>query len=1046
MQMGCGEMKEILQYIPSGCAMIRGGEIWEVMEANDEFFAPSGYTQSEIQDMPNDVYDIIYKEDIGILRKIADQAIYMGEISECQFRIRAKQGKIHWMAAKMRFCFYQDTKPCYLVSTWDIQEHKKIEEELCLQSERYKLLEEINNEISFEYDVKNEIFLIQRKFGDSSKTGRTERHMIHRDELKELIYAEDLEKILGVIDQASLKAEEGAVEYRMNDSKEESEGVWYRTIYKSIVGLNGEVVRMLGRMENITLQKSKQDEIVQKLKKDSLTCVLNKATARTSVEEFLCTEPEGEHAFFLIDVDNFKNINDTFGHLFGDSVLINVAEKINGLFRSSDIVGRVGGDEFIVFMKHTSQAQARVKAQSICDTVKQEYSGMEACIEISCSVGVAFYQKGGGDYINLFSQADMAMYRAKKSGKNQYCVAELLDPQWEVQERKEENRSSQYRAGREGNFDFLTKAFLLLSHAKDVNNSLNMLVERIGRQYELGAVAVLECEATPKEVYRTNSWDRSLGILSKQCFSQERPKWKKLCEKIRYQGIVCMNDCQEGADVSKEEQEIFRECGIRAMVSASFSYFDRGKGYVWFCDMEKKRKWDETEQEIFQELVRLISVFVAVRRHQEEEQSAIRKLKKRDALTGLYNEEGFKEKVCKAIENWNESMQYAVIYTDINDFSYINDNYGQEAGNGILRGFASQLIDSTDSITCRLYSDLFICFMWGKNKEAILQNVEKKNMNFTNQQKKKYAAENIKLSTGVYFMENAAEDLEIAIENANLTRKSIKENNSIFCRVYEKELRQQREQEKRIIKEFPKVMTSGRILVYIQPQFRLCDGAFIGGEALARWKKKQGGMEYPDKFIPSLEKSGDIIKLDFYVYEQVLKAMCRWKKEGRKLPLISVNFSRKHFEMGGIYEKVVNLAEVYGIDPSHIEIEITESLFTTGYEQVSVEMKKLRSKGFRVAIDDFGTGYSSLSMLMDIPVDEVKIDKSFLNRGTSWEGKTFIENMGRLIHSAQENVIVEGIETKEQCDFLKKCGFEYGQGFLFEHPIPIGVFEEKYIK
>ena len=113
---------------------------------------------------------------------------------------------------------------------------------------------------------------------------------------------------------------------------------------------------------------------------------------------------------------------------------------------------------------------------------------------------------------------------------------------------------------------------------------------------------------------------------------------------------------------------------------------------------------------------------------------------------------------------------------------------------------------------------------------------------------------------------------------------------------------------------------------------------------------------------------------------------------------------------------------------------------------VKLEMEKLRSAGFQVAIDDFGTGYSSLSMLMDIPVDVVKIDKSFLSRENSKRGRQFIENMGRLIHDAKENVIVEGIETEEQYNFLTKCGFEYGQGFLFEQPLSLSVFEEKYIK
>lgn len=1046
--MGCSEIKNMLQQMPSGCAVIRGGEVWEVISANDEFFEPSGYTESEIREMPNDIYDIVYKADTVNLRRIAEEALHSGEMREGEFRIYDKQGKIHWLATKMKFYCYKDREPCYFVSIWDIHKRKQIEQELCLQSERYKLLEEINNEIPFEYDVKEQIFLLPKRSKLFLKSEREKKRIIHRNEIKKLLHPQDLEKICTVIDEASMKPDEGTVEYRirLNGEEKGEEWRWYRTIYKSIMGVNGKVVRVLGRTEDITKQKLKQYEITQRLKCDSLTGLLNRGAAKSTIEEFLRTEPEGEHAFFLIDVDNFKTINDTFGHLFGDSVLVNIAEKITGMFRVSDVIGRVGGDEFIAFMKHTGQEQAKMKAQGICEIVRQEYNSEGENIEISCSVGVAFVGEEKSDYTTLFSKADMAMYRAKKAGKNQYCVAEYLDPQWKIQKKGIESRNSQYRAGKAQDFDFLTKAFLLLSHAKDVNNSLNLLVERIGRQYDLGAVLVFEWNAKKQEICRTNSWSRERGILPKKKIPEESSKWRKVCARIEKQEIMCINDCQCDTSMTQDEKEIFRERGICAVIGGTFSYLERGRGYVMFCDMEKRRSWSEFEQEIFKELIRLLSVFVAVRCQQEEEQHTIRKLKKRDALTGLYNEEAFKEKVCEIKKNPDKTMQYAVVYTDINDFSYINDNYGQEAGNGILKGFAATIMENPNSIACRLYSDLFISFMWGSDKDSILQYVVKKNMSFSSQQERRYIAENVKLSTGIYFLESPEEELEIAIENANLTRKSIKGNDSIFCRVYEKKLRQQREKEKKVIEEFPKALEEEQFMVYVQPQFQLDKRKFVGGEALIRWKNQRGKIECPDDFIPALEKSGDIIKLDFYVYEQVLKAMKHWKEEGKHLPVISVNFSRKHFETGGIYGKVVERANAYDIPPACIEIEITESLFTSGYDLVKFEMKKLRSAGFQVAIDDFGTGYSSLSMLMDIPADVVKIDKSFLSRENSKKGKQFIENMGRLIHDAKEKVIVEGIETEEQYEFLKKCGFEYGQGFLFERPVPLSVFEEKYIK
>ena len=440
--------------------------------------------------------------------------------------------------------------------------------------------------------------------------------------------------------------------------------------------------------------------------------------------------------------------------------------------------------------------------------------GMQESIEISCSVGVAIYGKKREDYTALFSKADMAMYRAKKEGKNQYSVAEYENPTWKIQkEASIENRRSQYNAGDEKDMDFLTKAFLLLSHAKDVNNSLNMLLERIGREYDLGIVTVLEENQQENEVYRGNAWCRKRGILPRHKFSSESWQWEEYLKTLNNKEVVCINECFLDSSIGEKSKRLFREKGIRAMVNCSFSYFDRGKGYVMFGDTEKVRTWSAFERDTFQELTRLLSVFVAVRKQQEEEQKIILQLKKRDTLTGLYNEQAFMEKAKKIIKNWKEGMQYAVVYTDINDFSYVNDNYGHDAGNEILKSVADQIDTQGECVSCRLYSDLFIGILWDKDKDSILQRVVTKNLNFCNQQKKKYATENIKLSTGIYFMESPGEKLEIAIENANMARKSIKKSGNIFCRVYEKKLRQQREDEKRIIETFQETLEDRKSVV-----------------------------------------------------------------------------------------------------------------------------------------------------------------------------------------------------------------------------------------
>lgn len=1044
------KLNQMVQKMPTGCAVIQGTEHWEVVGGNEEFFHGIGYTLEELQVMAGDFSDILYKEDIDCLKKIMEEAEHNEEVVQCEVRICEKSGEMRWVALKIRLFYYEGRIPHFLVASWDIHQRKLMEEELHLQTERYKLMEEINQEFPFEYDVKNKTLFIPARSNIILADQNGNDYYVPIGILEKVLHREDCEKFFQVIERASREEEHGILEYRVNIAKdgEKPEYAWHRTSYKSILGVDSRIVRILGRTEDITRDRIQQDEMAQRLKKDDLIGLLNKPATKAEIETFLRSNPDGTHALFLVDIDNFKYVNDTLGHLFGDNVLVNIGKKIQGLFRGTDVIGRIGGDEFLILMKHTDSFQAKAKAQNICDTVYQIYHGRnQEKVEISCSVGVAMYGTIRESYTSLFSKADMAMYQAKEAGKNQYCTAEIADPMWKTRKvTKIETGSGHYKAGKVQDMDFISAAFTLLSHAKDVNDSLNLLMERIGRQYDLGRVAVLECDREKRELIQTNCWTRENGILREPQFVDKYENWDGFFQGFNEWGLACINDCLGDEEVSESDKEVFRERKMRAIVNCSFSYFELGEGYVSFCDLEKPRLWTDFEKETFLELSKMLSVFVALRVQREEDQKAIRRLKKRDPLTGLYVEEAFKNRIKKELERWQEDKEYAIIYTDINDFSYINDNFGHEAGNEILKSFASLIRGRDYMISCRLYSDLFITFLWDTDREAILEKIVGSSLYFSRKQKKIYPACNIRLTTGIYFMENKDENLDMAIENANLTRKSIKGNSSAFCRVYESKMRNQREEEKKVLAQFQETLEEGGFQVYVQPKFYLSQFALSGGEALVRWKKKSGKIVSPGMFIPVLEKSGYIVELDFYVYEQILIYMKNWIKEGKEPPIISVNFSRSHFEKNGIYERIISLTEAYQINPKYIEIEITESLFVVGYEMVKTEVQKLREAGFRVAIDDFGTGYSSLGMLLDIPADIVKIDRSFLNRENAGNAKEFIQNMGRLIESVKEEVIFEGIETEEQRKFLIDCGFRFGQGFLFDRPMPIEVFQEKYMK
>ena len=208
--------------------------------------------------------------------------------------------------------------------------------------------------------------------------------------------------------------------------------------------------------------------------------------------------------------------------------------------------------------------------------------------------------------------------------------------------------------------------------------------------------------------------------------------------------------------------------------------------------------------------------------------------------------------------------------------------------------------------------------------------------------------------------------------------------------------------------------------------------------------RPDGEVVLPNDFIPALEKSGKIVQLDFYMYEQVLKQQRKWKEAGYPLVPISVNLSRHHIKDEHLVDKLVELLDAYGVESRMIEIEITESAFIDDQDALIEVMKEIKRRGFGVSIDDFGTGYSSLSMLTELPADIVKLDKEFLKHSDSDITKGMLNNVIRLIKDNRMEVICEGVEEEEQAEFLAKAGCNMGQGFYFSRPIPMGDFEKLY--
>ena len=1034
------DLKNIIYELPVGLITVKGGNELTIDIANHEFCRMSGYRSADFSMEKMSMAQLIHMEDYMMFEDAAEVCRRGKTSDEFEARIVTADQNVIWAMFQFQIYTYRSAVPYYLVSCWDITERKKMENEIMLVNERYRMLEEVSNDIVLDYDVKKQQFEIPEcylKFAEnkSVKYAGTE-------ELYGAIHPDDRERFQKMFETALQREMKGTAEYRLRQGgKESGKYAYFRTCYQSIADYDGKISHIIGRSYDISTERAVREKLLREVQLDPLTRIYNKTASGEIVDAFLEKSTQGTHVLYVIDIDDFKKINDTFGHTVGDMVISDIATLIREQFTDEAVVGRVGGDEFMVFVKDTSLQEAEAKAEQLCTNVQKTLSGDGAVIVVTLSVGMAVTGKDGYDYSTLFERADHAMYHIKKNGKNHYGFAgETEEGDCEGKYRTEEKEN---RRNLVADKEFLNTAFSLLSHARDINGSLNVLLEQIGRKYQMNMVSVFEYAPDGKNMLLTNCWSDMGQIYEKNILPIT---WPKLMKAEVGEFVQTTPKWQE-----KRKKEWLEWSGnaipIQSIAAVKFEYSNGKTGCIDVGSVEQGKQWRTEEIGTICELSRVVAVFVTLREKMQEDQQAIHKLKNRDRLTGLYNMEAFRTKLVQLLEAEENPQEntYALTMVDVNNFSYVNENFGAEMGDSILKEF-SRLLERKVMAACRMYSDYFLVLSRGKSQQEIRRRVKEGNEEFEAKLQERYPAGGMKLSAGICFLSGKS-SFETILESANLARKYAKEHNITSGVVYIEKMRQTRDEQVLIATRFHAAIQRGEFEMFLQPKFRLKENTIYGAEALARWHFGEDGYLQPNRFVPALELMGYIKDLDFFILEQLLKYMTKWKKSGKSLFTISTNFSRKHFENGGeaFLQRMHETMDKYDIDPSYIEVEVTESVMTEKLEDLKHCMIELAQMGFRIAIDDFGTGYSSLSVLYEIPANVVKIDKSFTDKVMVDNKGEFVSQMGKFIRAAKEEIVVEGIETEEQRQFLESHGFEYGQGYLFDRPIPADEFERKYL-
>lgn len=537
-------------------------------------------------------------------------------------------------------------------------------------------------------------------------------------------------------------------------------------------------------------EKKLNSRLAEELRLDPLTRLLNKVATADAIAQAIKEEPGETHVLFLIDIDNFKQVNDTFGHTVGDTVILDEAQAIAKQFTGDCLVGRIGGDEFLAFMKHTTVEQAEQCAKRLCGETPKQLIGDDAVVNVTLSVGIAVYGVDASDYETLFQMADQAMYHIKRDGKNGFHFAKKGEEKAAPGTgRRERMEVEGYARGRDTDKEFLHFAFSLLSHARDLNGSLNVLIEQIGKKYHVDFVAVFEEKEDKQEVRLTNCWSGCGGqVYGKPVFTPYIREFEEagtgefvmVEEKPGEERILLSN-----WDKSRER--------IRQLAMVKYEFSGNRIGRLCVGWRHKEGGLTVSERETFCELGRIVGVFVTLRRKLSEDQREIRHLQERDMLTGLYNPEAFRKKTMEYLADKPDNMVYGLVHIDINNFSYVNENFGYKVGDQILKEFAEQIRRAEHVLAgCHLYADYFVELVCGTSEEELYGRVLEENGRFEKRQKEKYPASAMSLSSGICFVTGPGEPFETVLEGANLARKQAKEQKNVSVTVYRKDMRKKR--------------------------------------------------------------------------------------------------------------------------------------------------------------------------------------------------------------------------------------------------------------
>lgn len=544
--------------------------------------------------------------------------------------------------------------------------------------------------------------------------------------------------------------------------------------------------------KDVTKQKNTERTYREQAQRDPMTKLYNRVSGKEIVESYLDRKNPYESCGMLVmDVDYFKGVNDSYGHLFGDKVLIKISQLLMEHFDKKAVVSRVGGDEFIVFFYDIENNQLVSKVGGFFDDIKTLTFAENDYIP-TCSIGVCFVPKNASNcsYDQIFQNADWALYQAKKRGRNRYVFCDNMHRyNEEIMEAGQKEAAKQQLDARYFQNDILATAFEVFEKHRYFDDAIKQLLQIIGIRFQLDRISIVDIDIRNNIASCSCQWraDGVKAALEKpQCYKRE--DFQKFFSKYNAFNALVIND-ENVSEYSVEGQQLVMQNNARTVLH--IARYDEGRyaGTVAFVTCNKNRFWSLDKMCELSEVVKLFSVYMRKSLGFNKYDCGCGWQNDYDDLTGLISFARFKEEVEHIIVS-GARQDSVMVYSDIENFSEYNRKYGFEQGDRLLKEFAQYIIGTMQKAEktyfARIVSDQFVLFMpYDMSVNDIEYKVQRINDSFIRTYTGDDDGIKINIRTGIYKITGACSGVSAAIDAANSARKHVKQTDELKVVIYD---------------------------------------------------------------------------------------------------------------------------------------------------------------------------------------------------------------------------------------------------------------------